>query len=167
MAWAIPYYSGGEKWFLNYIPPFSDEVIPNPPLHWFMKLQRIGKEYQQFVPNPPYPKVFGAWSQFKVQMWPEDLQNWPPFGTVKVRTPIDENGEPTGWKQWVPPIKVNMRYFPVGEYVVPHLPPEMYDELEEQRSQRERTLGQQLPRIVPSPSESPCAPNPKATSFRC
>jgi hypothetical protein len=149
------YYYPGENWFLSKISPFSDEVIPNPSLHWFMKLQRIGKEYQQFVPDPPYPKVFGAWPQFKVQMWSKDpneysdLVNYPPFGTVNVRVP---NWYQPGWKQIAPEIKLNMRYFPEGDYVVPGLRPEEYDEIEAQRQQRESELGRPLPRVVPPPS---------------
>jgi hypothetical protein len=153
MSWGYPYYLGAEKWFLSVIPPFVDEIVSNPPLHWYIKLQRLGLEYQQFEPNLPYPKVFGAWSQFKVQML-EDLVNWPPFGTVKGRTPIDEDsiGLPSqalGYKPWATFIKVNMRYFPEGEYVVPGLPQDMYAEIEAQRPQREQDLGRKLPRVVP------------------
>jgi hypothetical protein len=45
-----------------------------------------------------------------------------------------------------------MQYFPTDEYIVTGLPPEMYDELEAQRPQREIDLGTQLPIIVPSPT---------------
>jgi hypothetical protein len=152
LAWGYPYYLPAEPWFLSRISPFSDEVIPNPSLHWFTKLQRLGLEYQQFVPYPPYPKILGSWPQFKVQM-PETLRHAPPFGTVKVKVP---GHNIPGWKQWAPPIRMNMRYFPLpsGVYVISDLTPDQYAEIEALRPQREIELGSVLPRVVPASAPS-------------
>lgn len=64
------------------------------------------------------PKVLGAFSSRRVQMWPEDLVNYPPFGNVKVNTPTYPGSYWGG--HFRTPIKVHMGPIPI--YVSPHLP---------------------------------------------
>lgn len=59
------------------------------------------------------PKVFGAFSSRRVQMWPEDLINYPPFGNVKVKTPTDHPHS-------IGTIKVHMGPTPIA--ITPRLP---------------------------------------------
>jgi hypothetical protein len=76
----------------------------------------------------------------------ENLHHIPPHGVIKVKMPGQYH---PGWKANAPQIKLNMRYYPSGEYVVPGLPLEMYDVINARRSQRSKELGRSVPKIVP------------------
>jgi hypothetical protein len=48
-------------------------------------------------------KTLGAFSARRVMMWPENLQNYPPFGNIKVKTPTQPSPNA------LTPIRVHMR----------------------------------------------------------
>jgi hypothetical protein len=115
MTWATSYllpaeYSVQAKW-----PPYSSDTHfggnwmvvgydgPKPPADfngpwWFYPESEWPVIYKE-------PKVFGAFSARRVTMWPENLQNYPPFGNVKVKTP----SRPKTGAHQLASVKVHMR----------------------------------------------------------
>jgi len=99
LSWGPQYLLPVEKWFPLYwpngawevvsFPPTFDEsgnrVAPQPPDGAIIQWWKMPKA-QWPIAAPWEPKVFGAWPASKVSM-PEDLQNWPPFGFIKLAMP--------------------------------------------------------------------------------
>jgi hypothetical protein len=100
MPWDVSYWLSTEKWMPNYWPPYSWQIrdasypiqLPTPPngdysvWSWWLNPDKSTWPYQ---PVPWAQKTFGAFSARKVTMWPANLQNYPPFGNIKVKTPTD------------------------------------------------------------------------------
>jgi hypothetical protein len=106
MPWSTPYLQEIEKWLPIYWPPYEYETrqppfqpftLPIPPngysqLPWWKNPDKSTWPYDTIPWNQ---KVFGAISARKVMMWskypnpPGELQNPPPFGTVKYDTTIN------------------------------------------------------------------------------
>lgn len=101
MPWAMSYLLPSDKYFVPYWPPNTQDIADQLP---GSDPNNLVENYWRKPSNPsdpgPWtwqnywqydydPKVLGAFSARRVQMWPEDLVNYPPFGTVKVNTPTD------------------------------------------------------------------------------
>ena len=85
------------KWLPIYLPPEPWEIIANPPtnprqapqppagqaVYWW-KLPKSTWPYRDEMPFEP--KVLGALPASQISM-PEDLQNWPPLGVIKLKVP--------------------------------------------------------------------------------
>jgi hypothetical protein len=103
MSWSTPYLQEIEKWLPIYWPPYNWQIrdgslpfqhapIPDGFLApWWL----YDKSQWPYAEIPWNQKVFGAISARKVMMWskypnpPGELQNPPPFGTVKYDTTIN------------------------------------------------------------------------------
>lgn len=88
MPWQMPYLLEAQKWLPPYWPPYSWQVVGSsgPPEGFLLPWWLEDKSNWPY-PAPWEPKVLGAFTARRVKMWPEDLQNCPPFGNVKVKTP--------------------------------------------------------------------------------
>jgi hypothetical protein len=99
--WPIKYLLPVEKWFPLYWPnetweitaldELGNRVAPRPPDGTIGPWWKMLPKDQWPLEAPWEPKVFGAWPASKISM-PEDLENWPPFGFIKVETPSDYSG---------------------------------------------------------------------------
>jgi hypothetical protein len=105
----------GGNWMTRQPPfqPFEEAVPPadfNGPW-WFYPKSEWPTQFQ----IPYEPKILGALTARKVMMWSKDfnelsnLTNYPPFGTIKVRTPSDYSGIWHGKQASFTNIKVHMR----------------------------------------------------------
>jgi hypothetical protein len=123
MPWAMSYWLEAYKYWVPYWPPNEQDVIteqPGPnnptPNHRLRPTNPSDPgpwtwgNYWQYEYEP---KVLGAFSSRRVQMWPEDLVNYPPFGNVKVSTPSQGPGSYMG---------VNIYDGPTPIYLTPRLP---------------------------------------------
>jgi hypothetical protein len=93
LPWPIKYLLPAVKWFPIYWPNAEWEIrdlnsptgVGQPPDGATVPWWKMPKA-QWPIAAPWEPKVFGAWPASKVSM-PEDLQNWPPFGVIKLLMP--------------------------------------------------------------------------------
>jgi hypothetical protein len=93
LSWGPKYLLPAEKWWPLYWPNETWEVVPftGPPAGAIGPWWKILPKDQWPIAAPWEPKVFGAWPASQISMM-EDLQNHPPFGVIKVKTPLQLRG---------------------------------------------------------------------------
>jgi hypothetical protein len=110
MSWATSYLLPAEKWFPIYWPPYNWQIVQLPNIG-LAPVPAEGTWPWWLYPKSEWPyenipwesKVPGAFSARRVTMWPENLVNYPPFGTIKIKTPTQPSVNA------LTPIKVHMQ----------------------------------------------------------
>jgi hypothetical protein len=116
-GWGASYLLPAFYWQPVKTPPFYWETVgsPGPPqgfiLPWWYERDKTKWPYQ---PVPWEPKVLGAFSSRRVTMWSKNqneysnLVNYPPFGTIKVKTPTQPTRPAGQSPNALTPIRVHM-----------------------------------------------------------
>jgi hypothetical protein len=98
LPWPIKYLLPAVKWFPLYWPNDTWEIVPFPAIDEFGNRIALQPPDGAIIPwwkmdksqwpiaAPWEPKIFGAWPASQISM-PEDLQNVPPFGFIKLKVP--------------------------------------------------------------------------------
>jgi hypothetical protein len=98
MPWQVSYWLPAEKWLPPCWPPYSWQSVPYPsaPPEGIWPWWLYPKDQWPYDKIPWDNKVFGAFTARKVTMWPEDLKNYPPFGTMNLKTASTYHPPPSG-----------------------------------------------------------------------
>jgi hypothetical protein len=126
VPWAMSYFLPSYKYIPTYWAPDSKRDIidqlsgsdPNNPVENYWRKPSNPSDpgpwnWDDYFIYSYGPKVLGTFHNFRVQMWPEDLVNYPPFGNVKVSTPSYGKSGYMG---------INVYMGPEPLAVTPHLP---------------------------------------------
>lgn len=125
MTWAMSYWLEAGPYWGNKVPPDLKYDImdrlpgsePDNPMANYWRMPSNPSDpgpwtIQKYFTYSYEPKILGAFCARRVQMWPEDLVNYPPFGNVKLQTPHNRPHS-------IGTIKVHMKAEPI--YISPHM----------------------------------------------
>lgn len=109
-----PLYWPNEEWEVVSGPPSFPREAPQPPEGLAIPWWKASKDMWPYQ-TPFEPKVFGAWPASQIST-PNDLQNNPPFGLIKLKVPGESqtSGNQIAFTQ----MKMHMRYLSITQMKV-------------------------------------------------